>query len=298
MSALTIDSIGTTRKVPTNRAKGRMSRDKFNIPLTVTLALCTLAVLIPLFVTVNMAFKTGSQAVQGEAFVLPSPLSIEGFVQAWELTNFPVAFGLSAFVSAIAVAGAVLISSMAAYAIHANWERTFFRFAFFYVLAAMFLPFPVLALSQIKLSGLVGLDTPLGVGILHIMFMLGFNVLLLTTFLRGMPQELEEAARIDGASTWQTFWRVIFPVLSPMAATVGIFAFLFSWNDFMMPSMIIADPALQTLPVVNQLFQSQFSSNYHVSFASYLMAMAPAIVAFIFTQRWVLAGVTQGAVKS
>nr|WP_231366183.1 carbohydrate ABC transporter permease [Zhihengliuella flava] len=275
-----------------------MSRDKFNIPLTVTLALCTLAVLIPLFVTVNMAFKTGSQAVQGEAFVLPSPLSIEGFVQAWELTNFPVAFGLSAFVSAIAVAGAVLISSMAAYAIHANWERTFFRFAFFYVLAAMFLPFPVLALSQIKLSGLVGLDTPLGVGILHIMFMLGFNVLLLTTFLRGMPQELEEAARIDGASTWQTFWRVIFPVLSPMAATVGIFAFLFSWNDFMMPSMIIADPALQTLPVVNQLFQSQFSSNYHVSFASYLMAMAPAIVAFIFTQRWVLAGVTQGAVKS
>lgn len=298
MSTSTINSIGTTRKVPTNRAKGRMSRDKFNLPLTITLAVCTLAVLIPLFVTVNMAFKTGSQAVQGEAFVLPSPFSVEGFIEAWKMTNFPVAFGLSVFVSAIAVAGAVLISSMAAYAIHANWERKFFKFAFFYILAAMFLPFPVLALSQIKLSGIVGLDNPLGVGILHIMFMLGFNVLLLTTFLRGMPHELEEAARIDGASTWKTFWQVIFPVLSPMAATVGIFAFLFSWNDFMMPSMIIADPALQTLPVVNQLFQSQFSSNYHISFASYLMAMAPAIVAFIFTQRWVLAGVTQGAVKS
>lgn len=298
MSSSSIDTIGTTRRIPTNRSKARLGKDKYNLPLTIVLAVCTLAVLVPLFVTVSMAFKTGAQAVEGKAFSLPQPLSIEGFVEAWKMTDFPVSFGLSVFVSAIAVAGAVLISSMAAYAIHANWGRKFFKFAFFYILAAMFLPFPVLALSQIKLSGLVGLDTPLGVGILHIMFMLGFNVLLLTTFLRGMPHELEEAARIDGASTWQTFWRVIFPVLSPMAATVGIFAFLFSWNDFMMPSMIISDPALQTLPVVNQLFQSQFSSNYHISFASYLMAMAPAIIVFVFTQRWVLSGVTQGAVKS
>jgi raffinose/stachyose/melibiose transport system permease protein len=65
----------------------------------------------------------------------------------------------------------------------------------------------------------------------------------------------------------------------------------------MMPSLIIADPALQTLPVVNALFQSQFSNNYNVSFASYLMAMAPAIIVYLFTQRWVMEGVTQGAVK-
>lgn len=82
-----------------------------------------------------------------------------------------------------------------------------------------------------------------------------------------------------------------------MSATVGIFAFLYAWNDFMMPSLIIADPALQTLPVRQNLFQNQFSNNYNVAFASYLMAMAPAIVAYLFTQRWVMEGVTQGAVK-
>ncbi|MHC6178173.1 carbohydrate ABC transporter permease [Glutamicibacter endophyticus] len=279
-------------------SKVRRRGERFNRPLTLILTLCTLTVLIPLLVTVFMAFKTAGQAVEAQAFAPPAPLSIEGFLEAWRLTNFPVTFATSLFVSAIAVAGAVLISSMAAYAIHANWERKFFRFAFFYVLAAMFLPFPVLALSQIKLSGIVGLDNPLGVGILHVMFALGFNVMLLTTFLRNLPGELEEAARMDGASTWQTFWQVIFPVLAPMSATVGIFAFLFSWNDFMMPSMIISDPAQQTLPVVQQLFQSQFSSNYHVSFASYLMAMTPSILVYILTQRWVLSGVTQGAVKS
>ncbi len=93
------------------------------------------------------------------------------------------------------------------------------------------------------------------------------------------------------------FWRLVFPLLAPMSATVGIFAFLASWNDFVMPSLITSDPALQTLPVLQQMFQTQFSNNYNVSFASYLMAMAPAIIVYLVTQRWVMAGVTQGAIK-
>ena len=80
------------------------------------------------------------------------------------------------------------------------------------------------------------------------------------------------------------------PLLAPMSATVGIFAFLYAWNDFMMPSLIISDPALQTLPVRQNLFQTQFSNNYNVSFASYLMAMAPAIIVYLFSQRWVMSG--------
>ena len=82
-----------------------------------------------------------------------------------------------------------------------------------------------------------------------------------------------------------------------MAATVGIFAFLYAWNDFMMPSLMISDPDMQTLPVRQQLFQTQFSNNYNVSFASYLMAMTPAIIVYLFSQRWVMESVTQGAVK-
>ena len=193
------------------------------------------------------------------------------------------------------VFGTIVLAALASYAISRNWERRLFRYLF-YLLAAMFIPFPVLALAQIRLTGLTGLDNPAGVTLLHIMFQLSFSVLLFTAFLRSIPMELEESARIDGASTWQTFWKLIFP-LAPMSATVGIFAFLASWNDFMMPSLITSDPSLQTLPVVQSIFQTQFSNNYNVSFASYLMAMAPAIVVYIFTQRWVMAGVTQGAVK-
>lgn len=265
--------------------------------LTVILLVCSLSVLVPLLVTVSMAFKTGAQAVDGKAFSLPSPWSLEGFVGAWELTDFPRAFAVSVFVTAVSVAGEIIISALAAYAIVRNWDRRLFRWSFFYLLAAMFIPFPVVALPQVRLTGIVGLDNPLGVAILHIVFALAFNTMLFTAFLRSIPIELEESMRMDGASTTKVFLRLILPLLGPMAATVGIFAFLGSWNDFMMPSLITSNPELQTIPVLQQMFQSQFSNSYNVAFASYLMAMAPAIVVFAITQRWVISGLTQGAVK-
>ncbi|ARC58520.1 Trehalose transport system permease protein SugB [Frondihabitans sp. 762G35] len=287
-----------TRNADTPRGgRIRTRGERFNWPLTIVLVVCSLAVLIPLYVTVTMAFKSTAQAVDGNAFSLPAPFSLDGFVQAWNLTDFPRSFAISVGVSAITVAGTIILSSFAAFAISRNWNNRLFKGSFYYLLAALFLPFPVLALPQVKLTGLVHLDNPLGVAILHVMFQLGFSVLLFTAFLRSIPDELEESARIDGATTGQVFWQLIFPLLAPMSATVGIFAFLASWNDFVMPSLITSDPAMQTLPVLQQMFQTQFSNNYNVSFASYLMAMAPAIIVYLFTQRWVMAGVTQGAIK-
>ena len=298
-STLTAGDIYRTESAPaeTGRRRAGMKVERVNWPGTTILVLCAVTVLLPLYVTLSMAFKTQGQAVDGNAFSFPAPFSIDGFVQAWTLTNFPVGAAMSLLVTAGTVAATIVLAAFASYAIVRNWERRLFRYSFYYLLAAMFIPFPVVALPQIQLTGRLGLDNPLGVILLATMFQLSFSVLLFTAFLRSIPMELEESARIDGATTWQTFWKLIFPLLAPMSATVGIFAFLYAWNDFMMPSLIISDPALQTLPVRQNLFQTQFSNNYHVSFASYLMAMAPAIVAYLFTQRWVMAGVTQGAVK-
>ncbi len=290
----------STQTMTTITADGRRPRirmERVNWSGTIILFLCAVTVLLPLYVTISMAFKTTGQAVDGNAFSLPAPFSLDGFVEAWNLTKFPVGAAISLAVTAGTVIATIVLAAFASYAIVRNWDRRLFRWSFFYLLAAMFIPFPVVALPQIQLTGRVGLDNPLGVIILATMFQLSFSVLLFTAFLRSIPLELEESARMDGASTWQTFWRIIFPLLGPMSATVGIFAFLYAWNDFMMPSLIISDPALQTLPVRQNLFQNQFSNNYNVSFASYLMAMAPAIVAYLFTQRWVMEGVTQGAVK-
>jgi raffinose/stachyose/melibiose transport system permease protein len=265
--------------------------------LTLLILLASLAVLLPLYFTVAMALKTSEEAGTGTGFAWPWPMQFGNFVEAWQLTNFGRAFAISLGVTAATVAGLLTLASCAAYAIARNWDRTVFRWSYYYLLAAMFIPFPVIALPQIKLVSIVSLDNPVGVAILHILFGLSFNVLLYTAFLRSIPYELEESARLDGAGTWQVFWRLIFPLLAPMNATVGIFAFLASWNDFMMPSLITSDPAMQTIPVVQSIFQSQFSANYNVAFASYLMAMAPTVLAYLFAQRWVMTGVTRGAIK-
>ncbi|HJG53149.1 MAG TPA: carbohydrate ABC transporter permease, partial [Brachybacterium faecium] len=145
------------------RRRGKVGRERVNWPATVLLLLGSLTVLVPLFVTVNMSLKTTAQAVDGKAFSLPDPLTFSSFVEAWNLTNFPRGFAISIFITTVAVAGEIIISALAAFAIVRNWDRRLFRWSFFYLLAAMFIPFPVVALPQVKLTGIVGLDNPIGV---------------------------------------------------------------------------------------------------------------------------------------
>ena len=187
------------------RAPDLQAGERVNWGLTIFIMVVSLAVLVPLYFTVAMALKTSEEAATGTGFSWPWPMQFENFATAWELTNFPRAFAISLAVTAATVAGLVVFASLAAYAIARNWDRKLFRWSYFYLLAAMFIPFPVIALPQIKIVSLVGLGNPAGVTILHILFGLSFNVLLYTAFLRSIPYELEESARLDGASTWQVF---------------------------------------------------------------------------------------------
>lgn len=290
-------ALPTATPVPPRRRRGPARLDKVNWWVTGIMAVCSLTILVPLYFAIAMSLKTAAETGTGTGFALPTSLHFANFKTAWNLTNTPTAFAMSGLITVISVFGELALSSVAAWAIVRNWDHRFFRYSFFYLLAAMFIPFPVVALPQIKLTAATGLDNPFGVAILHILFGLSFNVLLYSAFIRSIPAELEESARMDGCTTWQAFRKVVLPLLAPMNATVGIFAFLQSWNDFMMPSLITANPKWQTLPVIQNLFQSQFSTNFNVAFASYLMAMIPTIIGYIIAQRWVISGVMRGAIK-
>jgi raffinose/stachyose/melibiose transport system permease protein len=270
---------------------------RINWGLTIVVAIVSLVVLLPLYFAVAMALKSPTQTGTSAGFNFPWPLQWGNFQAAWDLTDFPLAFSMSLLVTVIAVTGEIFLSALAAWSIVRNWNHWQFRATFVYLMLALFIPFPVVALPQVKLTAAIGLDNPFGVAILHIMFQLAFNVLLFSAYIRGIPAELEESARIDGCTTWQVFRRIVLPLLTPIAATVGIFAFLQSWNDFMMPQLITADPRWQTLPVVQYLFQDQFTTNFNVAFASYLMALLPTLVVFLIAQRWVVSGIMRGSIK-
>ena len=304
MTASTLPDTMAGAAAPAHKARrsGRPRRSgregyKVNWWLTALMIVASLTVLLPLYFTVAMALKTPDQIGTGTGLAWPSPMNWENFAAAYVATDFPRAFMSTAFVTVLSVLGSLASSSLVAYAIARNWNRKFFRGSFVYLLSAMFIPFPVIILPLIKQTALLGLDNPAGVVFLHVLGGISFNTLLYIAFVRSIPVELEESARMDGATTWQVFRKIIFPLLAPMNATVGIFAFLGSWNDFLLPQMMIADPSLQTLPVVQMLFQGEFNTNYSLAFASYLMAMAPTLVVYIFAQRWVLSGVMRGAVK-
>jgi raffinose/stachyose/melibiose transport system permease protein len=274
----------------------RRRRPAVNWWLTALLTALALTILIPLYFAVVTALKTPDQ-LGGTGFALPTEVRWANFADAWRLTDFPTAALNSALITVGAVVLTLLTNSMVAYAIARNMNRRLFKGLYFYFVSALFVPFPIIMLPVAKETAILHLDNRIGLILLYVVYGLAFNIFIFTAYINSIPRALEEAASIDGASTWAVFWRVIFPLLAPMNATVGILTCLWAWNDFLLPLVILSDPGSATLPLVQYVFQSQFQTNYPAAFASYLMAMAPLLIVYVFAQRWVISGVTRGAVK-
>ena len=304
---MTATSQGTeARVIPTPQAgenrpqRRRASRGGItggiNWWLTALMAVCSLTVLIPLYLTVVTALKTPDQ-LGGTGFELPTSIRWENFADAYNLTNFPQALMNTALIAVGAVVLTLFSNSLVAYAIARNMHKKFFKGLYFYFLAGIFVPFPIIMLPVVKETALLGLDNQLGLILLYTVYGLSFNIFIFVAYIQSIPIELEEAARMDGASSWGVFWRVVFPLLTPMNATVGILACVWAWNDFLLPLVILSDPSARTLPLAQFVFQGQFNTNYTVAFASYLMALAPLLIVYIISQRWVVSGVMRGSVK-
>ncbi|WP_335869488.1 carbohydrate ABC transporter permease [Bacillus sp. 2205SS5-2] len=269
---------------------------KANWIVTILLIIGTLLILFPLYLTITIALKTPKELA--ESFIaFPKEFRFQNFADAIEMTGFFSALGNSLFITVFVVALTLLTNSMVAYAIARNMHKKAYKLLFYYFVSAMFVPFPIIMLPIVKQTSSWGLDNLVGLILLYIVYGLAFNVFIYVGYIKSIPKELEEAAIMDGASTWKVFWKVIFPLLSPMNATVGILTTLWAWNDFMLPLVILSDQSMATLPLVQFIFQSQFSTDYNLAFASYLMALSPMIIVYIFAQKWIISGVAKGAIK-
>ena len=161
----------------------------------------------------------------------------------------------------------------------------------------MGVPFSILMMPLVKQTAHMGLGNRAGVIVLYLVFYMPMNVLLYSGYLKNIPEALEEAADIDGASTWTTYWRVVFPMMKPMHATVAILTALGTWNDVMTPLVIMSGTGQNTLPLAQLNFQTQFGTNYNLAFASYILALIPILIFYMICQKQILNGVANGAVK-
>jgi len=273
-----------------------MNRGKTNWSLTILLIVLSVVVFLPLYLTVIVALKTPRELAES-ILALPQTFQFSNFTEAIRLTNFFNAFQNSALITLSVVVLTLLSNSMVAYAIARNMHRKVFKFLYYYFVSAMFVPFPIIMLPIVKQTSSWGMDNPFGLIFLYVVYGLAFNIFVYVGYMKSIPKDLEEAAIVDGATTWGVFWRIIFPLLAPINATVGILTFLWAWNDFMLPLVILSEQSNATLPLVQYIFQSQFSTNYNLAFASYLMALLPAVIVYLFAQKWVISGVTKGAIK-
>ena len=273
--------------------------ERANWPITILMILGLVTVLFPLYMTIVIAFKQPSEMTNDISGILslPSSWSLANFKEAMEVTDFWNSLGNSLIITLATVVISIVLHSLLGYVIGRNRaKKKGYKLIYFYIVSGMFVPFAILMMPLVKQTSVLHLDNMLGVVLLYVVFYMPMNVMLYSGYLTNIPIALEEAACVDGASTWRTYWSIVFPVMKPMHATVAILTALGTWNDVMTP-LVIMSGSKNTLPLAQLSFQTQFGANYNLAFASYLLALLPIVLFYIICQKQILNGVVNGAVK-
>lgn len=273
---------------------------KSSILITILLVLGCVTILFPLYMTIIIALKSPSEMTNDiyGALSLPQSFSLDNFAEAMRVTDFWHSLGNSIIITAATIILSLVIHSMAGYAIGRNMNRKKgFKMIYFYIVSGMFVPFAILMMPLVKQTANLGLDNMVGVVILYTVFYMPMNVMLYSGYMKNVPMAMEEAADMDGASAWRTYWTIIFPMMKPMHATVAVLTALGTWNDVMTPLVIMSGSDNVTLPLAQLNFQTQFGTNYNLAFASYLLALLPIVIFYIICQKQIIGGVANGAVK-
>lgn len=274
--------------------------ERVNWPITILLIIGLITVAFPLYMTIVIAIKQPSEMTNSISGILslPKSWSLANFAEAMRVTDFWRSLFNSFMITVITVVISILIHSMIGYAVGRNKAKNkFYNFSYLYIVSGMFVPFAILMMPLVKQTAQMGIDNLVGVILCYVVFYMPMNVLLYSGYLVNIPVALEEAARVDGASTFRTYWSIIFPIMKPMHATVAVLTALGTWNDVMTPLVIMSGSGMNTLPLAQLTFQTQFGTNYNLAFASYLLALLPILIFYIICQKQILNGVVNGAVK-
>ncbi len=214
-------------------------------------------------------------------------------------------FGYSALITVLSLVLLALFGAMAAWVICRNNKKAWSAVIYFTFIASMIIPFQVVMLPLIstfrdvgKFIGISMLQSVPGIVFAYLGFGGAMTVFILNGFIKGVPYDLEEAASIDGCSPEQTFFQIIFPLLTPVITTVSILNGMWIWNDYLLPSMMLGQNGrVMTLPVAVQKFVGSYVKQWNLILAAALLAIIPMIILFLIAQRQIMEGMIEGAVK-
>jgi multiple sugar transport system permease protein len=284
----TLEALRRPRNTISGRSRARsVAKHSLIIAASLVMIYPVLWLLVSSFRPTEMIFRTPGLWL--------NDLVLENYTEGWFALSQP--FGHYVFNSVIVVGGAVagnlIACSLAAYA----FARLTFRFKtlwFSTMLITVMLPIHVVLVPQYILFNNLGwVNTFLPLILPKFLAVDAFFIFLMVQFIRGIPRELDEAARIDGCNHWRIFSKVILPLMGPALATTAIFTFIWTWSDFFTPLIYLTDPDLYTVPVALKLFlDATTGSNWGAMFAMSVVTLIPLFLVFLFGQRFLVKGIS------
>lgn len=251
--------------------------------------------LVPFYYVVSNSLKSFGEILTNTS-ALPSVLQFQNYVNAFETMNYLNAFKNSLIITVVSNAVLVIFCSMAAYML-VRTKKIISNVIFMIFVAAMVIPFQSIMIPLVKVAGSLGLNGIWGLIIMYLGFGSGMPIFLYHGFIKGIPVELEEAAIIDGCSTFGLFWRIVFPLLKPITVTVVILNSLWIWNDFLLPSLVLQDPNSRTIPLETFFFFGQYTKQWDMALAALVMSIIPLLIFFFAMQKHIIKGITSGSIK-
>ncbi len=253
-------------------------------------------VLIPLLLVVSNSLRP-TREIFKHPVALPTHPSFDSFIKAWEKANFNVYFVNSLMITVAAVVLATAVAALAGYML----GRYKFRGSILlsaYFLAGLMLPFRLAIVPLFLLLNDMGLiDNRMGLILVYAATGIPFSIFILSSFFRQLPQELSEAARIDGANEFTIFGRIMLPLVRPALATVIVFQFVPLWNDFFFPLVLLRSTDKWTLPVGMTRFFGEFQADWSTLFAGLIITTLPLVIIFLLATKQIIAGLTAGIGK-
>ena len=274
---------------------GGWRRRRYDLRALIVLIPVAIIALFPLYWMITTALTPSEAAIQVPPTLIPNEPTLDNFARLFE--QAPVfLWAMNSLIIAVAIMiGHVIFDSMAGYA----FAKKRFRgknLLFVLIVGSLMIPVHVTLVPRFILVSEIGLvNNPLGVILPSIADV--FGIFLMRQFISSLPSELEDAARVDGASEWQVFWRIVMPLSRPAVATVAIFSFVGAWNAFLWPLIVLSRRELLTLPVGVATLQQEFTQNIGMVMAGAAVGAIPMIILFLLFQRYFLEGVRVGGIK-
>lgn len=269
----------------------------------ILLLVVAVSFLSPVYIMIVNSFKNRKE-LYDNVLALPNEFSFQYYVDAMNKMNFVKAFSNSLIITVVSVTIIVVLASMTAWMLVRS-DNKISKIIFMTFIATMLIPFQTIMMPLIQFMnfimqtvGIPTLNTRGGLIFMHVGFNASLAVFLYHGFIRStIPIALEEAATIDGCTRFGLFWKIVFPMLKPITVTVLILNVISIWNDFLLPSLVLTDKSLRTIPLSTFYFFGEFTIQWNMAMAGLTLTIIPVIIFYLFSQKYITKGIGEGAVK-